>query len=153
MIVSPKMFFASSSLFSDYNIVISNRSVSRRGVAAAHSSESSRVLFPSEPVSLLSSMAFLSISSSSYAASRLFIVARRLVLIDSAFCFDFPSLLLTLSGFDDDEEGSGEKASRTGRYREERGLIEHWVLALRCRANGCCLALPSATTEITAKSL
>lgn len=92
---------------------------------AAHSSESSRARFPSEPVSLLSSMAFLSISSSSYAASRLFIVARRFVLIDSAFCLDFPSLFLSLSGFDDDEEGSGEDASRTGRYREERDLVEH----------------------------
>lgn len=88
----------------------------------AYSSDSSRVRFPSDPVSLLSSMALLSISSSSYAASRLFMVARRFVLSEHALCIDFPSLRLDLSRLDDEEQASGEEASRTGRYCEHRGL-------------------------------
>lgn len=89
---------------------------------SAYSSDSSRVLFPNEPISLLSSIALLSISASSYAASRLFIVARRFPFREPALCLDFPSLFLDLSRFDPEEEGSGEDASRTGRYRDDRGL-------------------------------
>lgn len=49
-------------------------------------------------------------------------VARRFPLNEPALCLDFPSLLLGLSRFDDEEEASGEEASRTGRYCEDRGL-------------------------------
>lgn len=49
-------------------------------------------------------------------------MARRFPLSEPALCRDFPSLLLDLSRFDDEEEASGEEASRTGRYREDRGL-------------------------------
>lgn len=98
--------------------------VLRLFAVALISSDSSRVRFPSDPVSLLSSMALLSISSSSYAASRLFMVARRFVLSEHALCIDFPSLRLDLSRLDDEEQASGEEASRTGRYCEHRGPFE-----------------------------
>ena len=51
------------------------------------------------------------------------------MLSEFALCLDFPSLLLALSRFDEDVEGSGEEASRMGRYREDRGLTENLVVS------------------------
>lgn len=70
--------------------------------------------------SLLSSIARRSCSSSSYAASRLFIVERRLMLEDS-FCRDLESFdrLELLSLEESREEAGGDKGGATGRYEEE----------------------------------
>ena len=99
----------------------SQQECSLLNIVNPHSSDSSRVLLPSDLASLLSSRALLSISSS-YAASRLFMVARRFVFREPADWRDFPSLFLDLSRFDEEEEDSGEEVSRTGRYCEDRGL-------------------------------
>jgi hypothetical protein len=79
----------------------------------SYSSLSSRGLFPSVPASpLLSSIARRSISSSS-SVLRLFIVARRFVLISFSVIL-LPSFRLDISWEDRDEDRGGE-ASRTGR--------------------------------------
>jgi hypothetical protein len=81
-------------------------------VRLSYSSLSSRGLFPSAlAFSLLSSIARRSISSSS--VLRLFIVARRFVLISFSVIL-LPSFRLDISWEDRDEDRGG-KASRTGR--------------------------------------
>lgn len=87
--------------------------------ASAYSSISSRVRFPRVPISLLSSMALLNISSSSY-APLLFIVALLLVLPSD--CLFLPSFLRDISEADVRGEDLVDTASGTGRYREDFGL-------------------------------
>ena len=76
----------------------------------SYSSDSSRVRLPRDPISRLSSIALLSISSSSY-APRLFMVARRFVL---SLCFAVLSFLPAISGFEERGDDRLEAGSGTG---------------------------------------
>lgn len=76
-----------------------------------HSSDSSRVRFPSVPTSLLSSIDLRTASASSNVL-RLFIVARRLVLSRMAFLFSF---FRDCSAFEFEGEDRWDEGSRTGR--------------------------------------